>query len=80
MKYFCAAIFTICNLTLFSQHTFKARVIDEETKEPLIGASALVKGTIHRRPQLVGTQMLTRRLLQHDPCDVLFRERTRALR
>ena len=45
MKLFCTTLFVYCSLSLFSQNTFKARVIDEETKEPLIGASALVKGT-----------------------------------
>lgn len=29
----------------YSQHTFRATILDEETKEPLIGATALVAGT-----------------------------------
>jgi outer membrane receptor for ferrienterochelin and colicins len=45
MKYFGTVILIFCNLIVFSQNTLKARVIDEETKEPLIGASAIVKGT-----------------------------------
>ena len=43
MKLLYTAILTLCCLPLFSQNIFKARVIDEETKEPLIGATVLVK-------------------------------------
>ncbi len=31
--------------TVFSQNTFKAIIKDSETKEPLIGASAILEGT-----------------------------------
>ena len=43
MKLICTTIFMFYFLPSSSQHIFRARIIDEETKDPLIGATALIK-------------------------------------
>lgn len=45
MKTFFISLFLLGTISGAAQNILKARLIDEETKEPLIGASAQVKGT-----------------------------------
>ncbi|MDZ4809304.1 MAG: TonB-dependent receptor plug domain-containing protein [Bacteroidota bacterium] len=47
MKYFILIFCLVITTNVYSQNTFKAVIKDSETKEPLIGATAVVQGTTH---------------------------------